>query len=743
MIDIQSVADFEDFKGLEAHVRSLDIEGITWDDAPAKIGQDAFGGAPTMSLKLKGTKDASFMVVDILERVASVKDVDIRKLMHVKVKEREIASGNNAEQFPKISKQDTFEVPVLGTAAPVTKRIRQRSVKAGAVVTKKGRADINISDSPKQDKPKTRKVERREKRATVKKMIDLLETQEKRIALLRRQLGQPKGGKKGLATVEGLKLSDKLFVGVASHVLGSVVTGSGKTRRSRALNDIDDSYIWYRDPGRIQVGIGDTYIPTTLDIGTFLYCECEIDCNKRSRNTVELSCGQVEVDPSICEIITGIILGHKEHLFEVELNGNKTSNSDKCEYEQSRVRSGSGGISDKSKRRFTISLPGASGNTKVDNDVETIVVAKEKIKYRVGKKTVAKMEVGSNVWALPLANNMHDFVLNMGDEQFMLSAKETSMRDVAVITINSVCGRAELSRVIKMEAKNTIARLATVGMKTADMDSCGARGLKYNYIDEEILDRKSIEKRKQMEKETQISKLILSDLRLNSNEFSSSVSAADWLLNDGIISNADRTLLLKLVSGDVSLPPPVIDDSWEEEDIMMLFDTKNNVNDDNSKDDDIVSLFSGSAVLNSPVVGNLTGDHRRSISIGGGFGSLADMTTSPSSSPMIKTISPPPVITPPKTPTEQTKHFYDPKASSPGDNAVGEGTITTETLPALYLDESKTRGNFVWDRRSKLWFNRSTKYLFNEKTKLYCKSTEGPWFRYDKETMELVQVSPK
>ena len=49
--------------------------------------------------------------------------------------------------------------------------------------------------------------------------------------------------------------------------------------------------------------------------------------------------------------------------------------------------------------------------------------------------------------------------------------------------------------------------------------------------------------------------------------------------------------------------------------------------------------------------------------------------------------------------------------------------------PSLDLDPSRRKGNFVFDRRSRLWYNGKTKFYYQPKKKLYARRPEGPWLR--------------
>ena len=48
----------------------------------------------------------------------------------------------------------------------------------------------------------------------------------------------------------------------------------------------------------------------------------------------------------------------------------------------------------------------------------------------------------------------------------------------------------------------------------------------------------------------------------------------------------------------------------------------------------------------------------------------------------------------------------------------------------LDLDLTKNKGNYVWDRRSSLWYNRQTNYFFDSKQQIYTKDPDrNQWLR--------------
>ena len=80
------------------------------------------------------------------------------------------------------------------------------------------------------------------------------------------------------------------------------------------------------------------------------------------------------------------------------------------------------------------------------------------------------------------------------------------------------------------------------------------------------------------------------------------------------------------------------------------------------------------------------------------------------------------------SPTNKRSSFTEIMNDSKGDDE-----------PKLDLDQSKRKGNFIWDRNTSLWWNPKTKYLFDQKKKLYTRDNKT-WFRYDRSSKKLVAV---
>jgi len=98
-------------------------------------------------------------------------------------------------------------------------------------------------------------------------------------------------------------------------------------------------------------------------------------------------------------------------------------------------------------------------------------------------------------------------------------------------------------------------------------------------------------------------------------------------------------------------------------------------------------------------------------------------------------------VSPPVPPVHQTTPLN--KHSSFTD-IVDTTTKTGEVKkeddePELDLDHSKRKGNFIFDRKTSLWWNPKTKYLFDQKKKMYTRDSKT-WYRYDRATKKLVAV---
>ena len=68
--------------------------------------------------------------------------------------------------------------------------------------------------------------------------------------------------------------------------------------------------------------------------------------------------------------------------------------------------------------------------------------------------------------------------------------------------------------------------------------------------------------------------------------------------------------------------------------------------------------------------------------------------------------------------------------------------VETQSPSKSSSPQRKTRGKFVFDEKSQLWYNPGTKLYFNENTKLYSKHPQGPLFYvYDQKQKKLTVVN--
>ena len=70
--------------------------------------------------------------------------------------------------------------------------------------------------------------------------------------------------------------------------------------------------------------------------------------------------------------------------------------------------------------------------------------------------------------------------------------------------------------------------------------------------------------------------------------------------------------------------------------------------------------------------------------------------------------------------------------------------IHEKLSPSLQIasPQRKTKGKFIFDETSELWYNPGTKLYFNETTKLYSKHPDGPLFYvYDQKQKKLTVVN--
>jgi hypothetical protein len=209
--ELKLVPGFTNFDGLDAHVKAISLPGVVWEQAPAGRGRDAFAGSATMSFRLSATKEGSFAAQDALENVPGVDDADVRRVMSVKVRARptssteSLPSSDLASAVPEPISNATesnstacglnIAVPSLAApkGAPAARgRTRRRSV--GHAVTSRARASDPSAPAhlAAPDRRKTRREERRERRALIERLADLLRRREERIALLRRRISRPK-----------------------------------------------------------------------------------------------------------------------------------------------------------------------------------------------------------------------------------------------------------------------------------------------------------------------------------------------------------------------------------------------------------------------------------------------------------------------------------------------------------------------------------------------------------------------
>ena len=109
--------------------------------------------------------------------------------------------------------------------------------------------------------------------------------------------------------------------------------------------------------------------------------------------------------------------------------------------------------------------------------------------------------------------------------------------------------------------------------------------------------------------------------------------------------------------------------------------------------------------------------------------------------------------TPPPSIVSKRSSFTDLVPVSPAIDSISNSTdavkeeekvvktkINDDDEPRLDLDQSKRKGNFIWDRSTSLWWNPKTKYLFDQKKKLYTRDTKT-WFQYDRTLKKLVEVT--
>jgi len=87
-----------------------------------------------------------------------------------------------------------------------------------------------------------------------------------------------------------------------------------------------------------------------------------------------------------------------------------------------------------------------------------------------------------------------------------------------------------------------------------------------------------------------------------------------------------------------------------------------------------------------------------------------------------------------RTTDESTEKAHDTPATP--NSKVPETTVNAGVR--VRLDETKTKGKFVWDLNSNLWFNTQTQFFFDPKTKLYSKKPGGPFYKYNKAEKRLL-----
>eukprot|EP00941_MAST-03F_sp_MAST-3F-sp1_P000490 g490.t1 len=470
VVELKLVPKFSNFSGLDQHVKSLALPDVTWEDIPAVISRDAFDNSATVSYKFSSTKEGSFLVQDTAESIPGVEEADVRKVMSVKLSARQNNGSNTAslqtkplplEPFVSTTQHngnghgennDFVGLTLKPTSAP--QRVRHRTgQRAGAVVTSRGRNNSNgvhsenINTGLNGEKTMTRKEERRHRRQIHQKLMELLQMQEERIALLRKRMSRPKAGSK--ASVNELQFdSAPPCVGFPIKVQGTVVLGSGKTQKVRPLNDSDDWYVWYRQPGRIEVGFGQTYVPTALDLASTLCCECQVNRNKASEATVSIESDCVQVAPKMRDIILSVIMQHKEHIIEVELTAAKLARGGRGLTATKRVTT-----SAEKKRRFSLSAMTGVG----------------------GKSSGSGMNGSGGGGG--------------GVLESLVLTRDKADRDLAVVLVNALCGRSELSRVLKMEEREdsklkVCTQLVVAGTMGVTMVKCGPRGLKEENAEE-------------------------------------------------------------------------------------------------------------------------------------------------------------------------------------------------------------------------------------------------------------------
>jgi len=74
-------------------------------------------------------------------------------------------------------------------------------------------------------------------------------------------------------------------------------------------------------------------------------------------------------------------------------------------------------------------------------------------------------------------------------------------------------------------------------------------------------------------------------------------------------------------------------------------------------------------------------------------------------------------------------------ATAAAATAAANGVVLPE---GVQLNYKKTRGNYVWDSASGLWFSLKTGYFFKHEKRLYSKNPFGPWLRFCAATRMLV-----